>query len=217
MVQAIRTIKEMLRASKSAMCHVRVRTGMPTDEDVSKEVQQAQVLLRENLITLGEGFRFNFAFTYYDYRMDGSRTGYGTTTIWSRRAVRAGQGLPEAVAPAYAAQSLLLDGCEPAGPSSGSARASGATYSSGPATGHWLSGPTGHAARDLHSDRDHAGSRLRLDGQRAARGHAGGSLRLKLGPEPIYVTGFRPGYGAARRRRRCRSPTRRYRRFRIAL
>ena len=26
---------------------------------------------------MGEGFRVNLAFTYYDYRMEGSRTGYG--------------------------------------------------------------------------------------------------------------------------------------------
>ena len=90
--------------------------GLATDEVIAKEIPVAQALLRQNLITLGEGFQFNFAFTLYDYRMAGSRTGYGYyyNLIPSVPFGPSKMG-PKAVAAAYAAQSMLLEGSRSVG------------------------------------------------------------------------------------------------------
>jgi len=117
MPQTIRTIREALKAScgKDVPMYG-TEQGWATDEDVSKEVLQAQGLLRQNLITMGEGFRFNLAFTYYDYRMGGSRTGYGYYyNLIEGVPFGPGKVCPKPIAAAFAAQSMLLEGSESLG------------------------------------------------------------------------------------------------------
>ena len=44
--------------------------GFNTNGDESKELLQAESLVRENLILLGEGYRFNIAFYITDFKPD---------------------------------------------------------------------------------------------------------------------------------------------------
>lgn len=174
--------------------------GWPTDEDITKEVEQAQGLARQNLITLGEGFKVNFAFTFYDYRMSGSRTGYGYYyNLVDGVPFGPAKVCPKPVAPVYAAQSMLLEGSKSAGAIEwlgdknwGYAfeRQDGVTLAL------WNYGreakevsiPTG--VKQVHVY-DWMGNERAVD-------TADGSLDLKLGPEPVYVSGVSPKlWGAA--------------------
>jgi len=82
--------------------------GFATQEDPSKEILQAQGLVRENLIMFGEGFRINFAFYIHDYPEE---PGFGFFYNL-RTGASCGTDLiaPKPVAPAYAAMTWLLDG-----------------------------------------------------------------------------------------------------------
>ncbi|HEY3377030.1 MAG TPA: sugar-binding protein [Armatimonadota bacterium] len=79
--------------------------GFDTQGDQGKELLQARGLIRENLIALGEGWKLNYAFYIADcdgygyyYNLD-PRIPFGTTLT-----------CPKPIAPAYAAQSFLLEG-----------------------------------------------------------------------------------------------------------
>ena len=117
MPQVIRTMKEALRTySGKDMPMYGSEQGWATDEDVTKEVLQAQGLMRQNLITFGEGFRFNLAFGLYDYRMGGSRGGYGYYYNMVEGVPFGPNKLcPKPIAAAYAAQSFLLEGSKSVG------------------------------------------------------------------------------------------------------
>lgn len=87
--------------------------GYQDDGTPAGELKAARYLIRENLIMMGEGFRFNFGFYAVDASMDGGATigryGYYYSLVngipWGPNKV-----CPKPIVPAYAAQSLLLDG-----------------------------------------------------------------------------------------------------------
>ncbi|MEX0776737.1 MAG: sugar-binding protein [Phycisphaeraceae bacterium] len=87
--------------------------GWTTKEDPKLDLKHARGLLRQNLITLGEGYQFNFTYYIVDYRLS-NQAGYGyyynldAGIPWAPTKLS-----PRPVAPAYAAQSLLLDGHDP--------------------------------------------------------------------------------------------------------
>jgi hypothetical protein len=192
MPQVIRAMKEVLRSTTGKEVPMYgSEQGWATDEEVSKEVLQAQGLLRQNLITLGEGFRFNFAFTYYDYRMSGSRTGYGYYYNLDKGVPFGPHKVcPKPIAAAYAAQSFLLEGSESVGPiewlgdqiwgyafeRAGKTTLALWNYGDEPKE---VSVPTG--VKQAHVF-DWMGNEKTVD-------TANGQLTLKLGPEPVYVTG----------------------------
>ena len=117
MPQAIRTVKDLIRASVGKdLPMFGTEQGASTGEDPSKDLGHAQGLLRQSLITLGEGYRANLAFYICDYR-DSGQSGYGyfytldKDVPWGPHKIS-----PRPIAPAYAAQSMLIDGCSSAGP-----------------------------------------------------------------------------------------------------
>lgn len=116
MIAAIRATKESVRKyAGREIPFVGTEQGYSTQEDPDKDIIHARGLLRQNLITLGEGFKFNFAYYIVDYRL-GEQKGYGyyynlvDGVPWGP--AKAG---PRPAAPAFAAQSLLLDGHKSAG------------------------------------------------------------------------------------------------------
>ena len=213
MVREVRAVKEMLRAYTGRdMPMLGSEQGWTTDEDISKELLQAQGLLRQSLITIGEGYRFNFGFCLADYRL-GPQKGYGYFyNLVDGVPFGPTKIGPKPIAPAYAAQTLLLDGCKsdgaiewlgekiwgytferpdprrsnsgsPAIPTKGSPTAYRAlavwNYGSEPRE---VSIPTG--TKQVHVF-DWMGNERLVDS-------AGGSITLKLGPEPVYITGVSP-------------------------
>jgi hypothetical protein len=190
MPQAIRDMKDLLRVAKGKDVPMYgSEQGWPTDEDISKEVLQAQGLLRQNLITLGEGFRFNFAFTYYDYRMSGSRTGYGYYYNLDK-GVPFGPNrvCPKPIAAAYAAQSFLLEDSESVG----------AIEWLGDQTWGYAFERAGKTTLALWNYGDAPKDVSLPTGTKQVRvfdwmgnvkvvNTTNGSLTVKLGPEPVYV------------------------------
>lgn len=111
MVAAIRSLKDGVRKfSGRDIPMIGTEQGYSTEEDPAKDIIQARGLLRQNLITLGEGFDFNMTYYIVDYRL-GEQKGYGyyynlvDGIPWGPA-----KASPRPVVPAYAAQSLLLDG-----------------------------------------------------------------------------------------------------------
>ncbi len=84
--------------------------GLSTHEDPAQDIVQARSLIRQNLITLGEGYQFNMAFYIVDYLLSGQK-GYGYYYVpvdgvpWGPAKIN-----PRPIVPAYAAQSLLIEG-----------------------------------------------------------------------------------------------------------
>lgn len=192
MPQSIRDMKAALRASAGKDIPMYgSEQGLPTDEDVTKEVEQAQGLLRENLITLGEGFNFNITFVLYDYRMAGSRTGYGYYYNLDNGVPFGPKTMcPKPLAAGYATQSMLLEGSKSVGAIEwlGNTIWGYAFERSGQTTlVLWNYGselrdvtlPTG--AKQVHVI-DWMGNERVVDTPTR-------SLTLKLGPEPVYITG----------------------------
>ena len=109
MVQHVRQLRDIVRRGMGRDVPIfGTEQGNPTKEDPSKELDHARGLLRENLIMLGEGFRFNVAFYIADYPAEpgfgyyynlNPKIPYGTDKI-----------SPKPIAPAYAAQSFLIEG-----------------------------------------------------------------------------------------------------------
>lgn len=86
-----------------------------TEEDPRQDLGQARTLVRQNLIMLGEGYRFNFGFYITDYRW-GDERGFGYYYNLDAGSPFGPKKIsPKPVVPAYAAQSLLLDGCDSLG------------------------------------------------------------------------------------------------------
>jgi len=85
--------------------------GYATKNDVSKEILQAQGLVREYLIMAGEGFRFNFAFYIADFP---GEPGYGLYyNLHPGMDFGTDKIGPKPIAPAYAAMTWLIDGHRP--------------------------------------------------------------------------------------------------------
>lgn len=85
--------------------------GYATGEDETKELLQADGLVRENLILIGEGFKLNFAFYVHDYP---GEPGYGFYyNLNPRASFGTDKTGPKPVVPAYAAMTYLIDGHKP--------------------------------------------------------------------------------------------------------
>lgn len=194
MVPAIRTIKEIVHGStKKNLPFMGTEQGWSTDEDVSKELAQAHGLIRQNLMILGEGFRFNFAFYIADYRLSGQK-GYGYYYNLDKEVPFGPRKVsPRPIVPAYAAQSLLLDGCKSAGAIDWlgdkirgyvferADRRILAVWNYGKES-RTVSIPTGVKQVQVY---DWMGNR-RLENTKR------GALALALGPEPVYIVGVSP-------------------------
>lgn len=165
--------------------------GFPTKEDPANDLVQAQGLLRQNLVMMGEGYRLNFAFYIVDYPTE---PGYGyyynlTPKIaWGPDCMS-----PKPAAAAYAAQSFLLEGHR----SAGAIEWLGAT-----AWGYAFERPGsivlalwdyGDQPRDvsLPVGRDWVQVCDWMGNAQDVRA-PGGTLALRLTPDPVYVTGVAP-------------------------
>lgn len=195
MPREMRRMKQALDqyTGKKDMPMIGTEQGWTTNEEVDKELTMARGLLRQNLITLGEGYRFNFAYYIVDYRLS-EQKGYGyyynlvPGVPWAPA-----KASPRPIAPAYAAQSFLLDGH----------RSVGAI--------EWLgSTALGYAfQRDAHvvlalwdyGDQPREVSLPTgaekvtvydwMGNQRTVSGPAG-NIQVTIGPEPIYIAGVSP-------------------------
>ncbi len=189
-------------SGKKNMPMIGTEQGYSTEELVEKELTQARGSLRQNLIMLGEGWRFNFAFYIVDYHLSGEK-GYGyyynlmDGVPWGPARVA-----PRPIVPAYAAQSLLLDGSDSLGAI------------------EWLGSTSWGYAFERDGEItlalwDWGGEKRQVSmpaGVRSVKvydwmGNATevqcpmGSLTVELGPEPIYVVGVSPHiWGPAERR-----------------
>lgn len=164
-----------------------------TEEDPKMDLSQARALIRENLIMLGEGFEFNFGFYITDYHW-GDERGFGYYYNLDPKVPFGPRKIsPKPVAAAYAAQSLLIDGCESLGAI------------------EWLGETTlgyvfarrdenvlalwdyGNAAKSIELPTGSESVRV-YDwmGNQSQVASPGGSTTLSVGPEPIYVTGVSP-------------------------
>jgi hypothetical protein len=203
MVAAIRQLREGIRKlSGRDLPMIGTEQGHSTEEDPDRDLTQARGLIRQNLITLGEGFDFNMAFYIVDYRL-GEQKGYGyyynlvDGVPWGP--AKAG---PRPLVPAFAAQSLLLDGHTTAGAiewlggtkwgyvfeREGVVTLALWDYGSEPSE---VSLPTGVKEVEIF---DWMGNEL---AGRTTRGN----LPLSLGPEPVYIRGVAPtlwGSGAGK-------------------
>ncbi|HEY3377028.1 MAG TPA: sugar-binding protein, partial [Armatimonadota bacterium] len=111
--QKIRDLKEMVRQySGKALPFFGTEQGSALRGNPEADLAQAQGMIRTNLIMLGEGFRFNFSFYIHDTGMDGYGYYYGLTPGSIPGTGKTG---PKPIAPAYAAQTRLLEGHTSAG------------------------------------------------------------------------------------------------------
>ena len=197
-VEHIRTARQKLRTYTGRDIPIYgTEQGYATKGDFTKELDQARSNIRDNLISLGEGFKFNFAFYVGDYP---SEPGYGyfynldLATPWG--ADKLG---PKPSVPAYAAMTSLIDGHRPTqtlewlGPT-----ALGYAFQRGPdvVLALWDYGgapskvtlPVGAPSATVY---DWMGNPA------VVKTSAGGELTLMLTPDPIYVKGVSPRlYGA---------------------
>ena len=115
-VEDLRQLKEIARqATGKDLPFFGTEQGFPTKEDPSMELEQARGLMRANLILLGEGYRLNVTFYIADYSWE---PGFGYYYNLNPKIPGCGTDKigPKPIAPAYAAQSFLLEGSSTAGP-----------------------------------------------------------------------------------------------------
>lgn len=191
MVRDIRAMKNVIatHAGKD-LAMLGTEQGLSTTEDPEKDLNHARRLMRQNLITLGEGFRFNMAFYIVDYRLSG-QSGYGYYyNLVDHIPFGPAKIAPRPVAPAYAAQSLLLDGHTSVGAIEWLGETSWGyafqrdddvvlalwDYGSQPRT---VTIPVGAPEIKVY---DWMGNARNVASAR-------GQLSVAIGPEPIYVTG----------------------------
>ncbi len=167
--------------------------GYSTEEKTEREIIQARGLTRANLVMLGEGWRFNFAFYAVDYRA-GPESGYGFYyNLNPKMNWGTDKWAPKPVAPAYAAMTYLLEGHKSAGAIEWLGEtALGYAYERGDdiVLALWdfgdapreVSIPVGTGAVELF---DWMGNKLD-----ASAGN--GSLKLTLTQNPLYVKGVSP-------------------------
>ena len=90
--------------------------GFSTNGNKSMEVRSAEALIRANLIELGEGFQFNYAFYLTDFPRGAGGDGYGLYynlvphSVWYPNKIG-----PKPASPAYAAMTFLLTGYKSVG------------------------------------------------------------------------------------------------------
>ena len=108
-VKWLRTQKSMVfqSAGKTIPCFG-TEQGWATGDTVANEIAQARGLIRQHLIMMGEGFRFNFAFYIADFDLE---PGYGYYYNLNPNIQFGTDKIsPKPIAPAYAALSYLLEG-----------------------------------------------------------------------------------------------------------
>lgn len=203
-IENLRAFKAMTRrATGRDLAILGTEQGMSTNEDTNQELAQAEGLIRQNIITLGEGFKCNFAFYFSDYHM-GREKGYGMyynldpKKNWSSDLVS-----PKPIAPAYAAMTLLLEGHHSNGPIEQLGGTSlgyvfqrdkdviAALWDYGKMP-HEVFLPVGVSRVQVYDwmGREHD---IASDN---------GEVAISLGPEPVYVRGLSPNlYGTSGERR----------------
>ena len=167
--------------------------GLSTHEDPEQDLGQARALIRQNLMTLGEGYKFNMAFYIVDYHLAGQK-GYGYYYVpvpgvgWGPAKIN-----PRPIVPAYAAQSLLIDGHKSLGRVGGlSATQLGYVFKRGESVvlALWDYGEkTGSAALPVGRDEVKVFDWM---GNASTAKAPGGMLEIALGPDPVYVSGVSP-------------------------
>jgi hypothetical protein len=151
------------------------------------ELAEAESLLRENLIMLGEHFQFNMTFYIADYP---GNNDYGYYyNLLSGEPFATSKISPKPIAPAYAAQSFLLEGSQSDGvvPGLGANEwgyvfQNGSTYTVAlwtTLTNQMVTLPVGVSSVSVY---DWMGNMTTVKA-------VNNSVTLAIGPEPIYVVG----------------------------
>lgn len=175
--------------------------GLLTDEDVDKELLQAQGLIRAHIISIGEGFRFNFGFYIHDYgtKSPGAELGYGYFYNLREGGKFGTDSIgPKPIVPAMAAMTYLVDGTKSLGSIDwlGETVRGYAFERDGKITlALWdigdkassVSFNTGSESVDLY---DFMGNRKEIK-------TPGGSVSLKLTQSPVYVRNVSPAVWGA--------------------
>jgi hypothetical protein len=203
LVQHLREIRAMLLKHTGRdvpMIGTRQQSRINEKEDPAQDLVQAQTLIRENLVVLGEGFRFNMASYLADARFWGGweRMGFGyyynlspkpslRFTDLERPPSKIG---PKPVVPAYAVQSMLIDGHTSLGPIaklSGTAMGYAFVRDNDAVLALWDYGPkTSNVVLPIGE-----GQIIAYDWMGASKIYRDkGLIELTLGPEPVYVTGL---------------------------
>lgn len=202
-VANVREIKDILRAfGRADMPMVSTEHGFSAPAGVDSELRQMNGMVRQQLILLGEGFKFALPFVVKDYGGDFADCPEGDYGIfynltlelpnrrWSSKCVS-----PRPVAAALAAFSEVLDGFRPTAVIDtlgdtvlGYAyqNAQGATTI---ALWDWGEGPS---SVDLPVGVENA-EIVDVMGNARPVAAPGGVLRLDLGPSPVYVRGLSAG------------------------
>ncbi|MDR3707439.1 MAG: sugar-binding protein [Capsulimonadaceae bacterium] len=112
LLKAIQDLKDVMRKHLGHELPIYgTEQGHATKEDPADELPQAEGLVRENLILLGEGFRVNYAFYIADYS---GEPGYGFYyNLHPGCDFGTDKIGPKPVAAAYAAMTSLLEGHRP--------------------------------------------------------------------------------------------------------
>lgn len=197
-VSNVRALKALVRRDTGrALPIYGTEQGITTQENPAKELDQARGIVRDNLISLGEGFAVNYSFYFSDYR-SGAEKGYGfyynldPKQNWGSDHVE-----PRPVVPAYAAMTLLIDGHDSTGPVSLAAGdALGYAFQRGADIVAALWDPAhDNTPIDLPAGADRV-SVYDWMGRERSVDAVHGIVHLALGPEPIYVRGLSPAlYG----------------------
>ncbi|HEY8966491.1 MAG TPA: sugar-binding protein, partial [Candidatus Methylacidiphilales bacterium] len=194
MIPAVRSLKEAVRRlAGREIPLVGTEQGYSTQEDPAKDIVHARGLLRQNLIVLGEGFKFNFAYYVVDYRL-GEQRGYGyyynlvDGVPWAP--AKAG---PRPAAPALAAQSFLLDGHRAAGAIEWLGNDSWGYAFERP--GDVVLALWNYGAQPRSVTIPVGAKQVRVYdwmGNERSEAAEKGNLTLQLGPEPLYVRDVAP-------------------------
>ena len=196
LVENVRMLRELiLQDTGRDLPEFGTEQGAATGGDPAKELDQARGVLRANLIMLGEGYKFNILFYAVDYPYE---PGYGFYyNLNPKIAFGSDKVSPKPIAPAYAAQSFLLEGHSSAG----------AIEWLGETSLGYVFERTAAPNADIvlalwdYGDKPRAvtipvgATQVEVFdwmGNRQLAKAPDGSLQVTLGPEPIYVRGVSP-------------------------
>ena len=188
-VQKIRGITDFVgHAAGRQLPIYATEQGYATHEDTDKELDQARFLTRASLIALGEGYQTYVAFYLHDYKAE---PGFGYFyNLRDDQKFGSERLAPKPIVPAFAAQTSLIDGHQTVGPLSlQGANQLGYAFQRGHdiVLALWDSGETPSEAQ-LQTG---SASVKVFDWMGNSRIVAtpGGTLKLALGPEPVYIIG----------------------------
>lgn len=198
-LRAIRSALQKHSAKELPRLGMAQRTRFNEKEDPSWDLGQARALLRQNLIVLGEGFDFNIGTYLTDFRSWGGweRFGYGyfyNLSPWPSLKFPDVEQVPakispKPIVPAYAVQSMLLDGTRSLGPIAGlDGTAMGYAFSRGQGAvlALW---DYGDKRRTLNLPVGE-GQVMTYDWMGQTEKYSDkGTIEVEIGPEPLYVIG----------------------------